>query len=313
MYKIKVGISACLLGQEVRFDGGHKRSSFCERDLGAHFEYHPVCPEMAIGLGAPRAAIRLVKRHGEVRAEASNGSFDVTERLIAFSEQKARLLDFISGYILCAKSPSCGMERVRIYGANNEGSAKEGIGLFAKALMEANPLLPVEEDGRLNDGRLRENFIESVFVCKHFRDLTAVPPSRGALVDFHTRHKLLFLARSQEHYRRMGRFIANLPASIDEAYSQYSTLLADTLRVRTTAKKHCNVLLHVLGYFKKMLSADEKQEALELIEAYRTADVPLIVPITLLNHFVRKYDQPYLRDQYYLRPHPLDLRLRSHC
>ncbi|MGY2498470.1 DUF523 domain-containing protein, partial [Klebsiella pneumoniae] len=120
---------ACLLGQEVRFDGGHKRSSFCERDLGAHFDYHPVCPEMAIGLGSPRAAIRLVKRNGEIRAEASNGSFDVTEQLIAFSEQKARQLDFISGYILCAKSPSCGMERVRIYGANNEGSAKEGIGL----------------------------------------------------------------------------------------------------------------------------------------------------------------------------------------
>ena len=163
MYKIKVGISACLLGQEVRFDGGHKRSSFCERDLGAHFDYLPVCPEMAIGLGAPRAAIRLVKRQGEVRAEASNGSFDVTDKLIAFSEQKARQLDFLSGYILCAKSPSCGMERVRIYGANNEGSAKEGVGLFAKALMEANPLLPVEEDGRLCDPILRENFVLRVF------------------------------------------------------------------------------------------------------------------------------------------------------
>ena len=188
-----------------------------------------------------------------------------------------------------------------------------GIGMFARAFTHHFPLLPVEEDGRLNDGRLRENFIESVFVFKHFRDLKAMPPSRGALVAFHTRHKLLLLAHSQEHYRRMGRFIAELPATIEDAYSRYGVLLADALRVRTTAKKHCNVLLHVLGYFKKELSADEKQEVLELIEAYRRADVPLIVPITLLNHYVRKFDQPYLRDQYYLHPHPLDLRLRSQC
>ncbi|MGL5334175.1 MAG: DUF523 domain-containing protein, partial [Aeromonas veronii] len=186
MYKIKVGISACLLGQEVRFDGGHKRSSFCERDLGAHFDYHPVCPEMAIGLGAPRAAIRLVKRNGEIRAEASNGSFDVTEKLIAFSEQKARQLDFISGYILCAKSPSCGMERVKVYGANNEGSAKEGIGLFAKALMEANPLLPVEEDGRLCDPILRENFVLRVFAYHDWQQLCARGITASALIRFHS-------------------------------------------------------------------------------------------------------------------------------
>lgn len=171
----------------------------------------------------------------------------------------------------------------------------------------------MEEDGRLNDGRLRENFIESVFVFKHFRDLMKAPPSRGALVNFHTRHKLLLLAHSQEHYRRMGRFIANMPEPLDEAYRQYGLLLGETMRVRTTAKKHCNVLLHILGYFKRELSPDEKQEVLEMIEAYRLGNVPLIVPMTLLNHYIRKYNQPYLRDQYYLHPHPLDLRLRSYC
>ncbi len=316
MEKLKIGVSACLLGQNVRYNGGHQLNHFIRDILGQYMEFVPVCPEewnaacpfpaRPCGWWAARKAPRLV---------TSRSGVDHTEQMQSWAATRVETARTggLCGYRIFKKdSPSSGLYRVKVY--SEQGMPRNvGTGMFARAFTEHFPLLPVEEDGRLNDGRLRENFIESVFVCKHFRDLTAAPPSRGALVDFHTRHKLLFLARSQEHYRRMGRFIANLPASIDEAYSQYGTLMADTLRVRTTAKKHCNVLLHVLGYFKKMLSADEKQEALELIEAYRIADVPLIVPITLLNHFVRKYDQPYLRDQYYLRPHPLDLRLRSHC
>ena len=311
MYKIKVGISACLLGQEVRFDGGHKRSSFCERDLGAHFEYHPVCPEMAIGLGAPRAAIRLVKRHGEVRAEASNGSFDVTERLIAFSEQKARQLDFISGYILCAKSPSCGMERVRIYGANNEGSAKEGIGLFAKALMEANPLLPVEEDGRLCDPILRENFVLRVFAYHDWQQLCARGITAAALIRFHSRYKYLVLSHATAHYRTLGKLLGNLgKANLQEVADSYIKGLMAALTLRANRRSHTNVLMHLQGYFKRVLTPAQKQELCDTIDKYRTGVFPLLVPLTLIRHYLREYPNAYLSEQVYLNPHPDTLKLR---
>ncbi|MFQ2106491.1 YbgA family protein [Aeromonas rivipollensis] len=311
MYKIKVGISACLLGQEVRFDGGHKRSSFCERDLGAHFEYHPVCPEMAIGLGAPRAAIRLVKRHGEVRAEASNGSFDVTDKLIAFSEQKARQLDFLSGYILCAKSPSCGMERVRIYGANNEGSAKEGIGLFAKALMEANPLLPVEEDGRLCDPILRENFVLRVFAYHDWQQLCASGITAAALIRFHSRYKYLVLSHATTHYRTLGKLLGNLgKANLQEVADSYIKGLMAALTLRANRRSHTNVLMHLQGYFKRVLTPAQKQELADTIDKYRTGIFPLLVPLTLIRHYLREYPNAYLSEQVYLNPHPDTLKLR---
>ena len=311
MYKIKVGISACLLGQEVRFDGGHKRSSFCERDLGAHFDYHPVCPEMAIGLGAPRAAIRLVKHHGEVRAEASNGSFDVTERLIAFSEQKARQLDFLSGYILCAKSPSCGMERVRIYGANNEGSAKEGIGLFAKALMAANPLLPVEEDGRLCDPILRENFVLRVFAYHDWQQLCARGITAAALIRFHSRYKYLVLSHASTHYHTLGKLLGNLgKANLQEVADSYIRGLMAALTLRANRRSHTNVLMHLQGYFKRVLTPAQKQELADTIDKYRTGIFPLLVPLTLIRHHLREYPNTYLADQVYLNPHPDTLKLR---
>ena len=312
MYKIKVGISACLLGQEVRFDGGHKRSSFCERDLGAHFEYHPVCPEMAIGLGAPRAAIRLVKRHGEVRAEASNGSFDVTDKLIAFSEQKASQLDFLSGYILCAKSPSCGMERVRIYGANNEGSAKEGIGLFAKALMEANPLLPVEEDGRLCDPILRENFVLRVFAYHDWQQLCARGITAAALIRFHSRYKYLVLSHATTHYRTLGKLLGNLgKANLQEVADSYIKGLMAALTLRANRRSHTNVLMHLQGYFKRVLTPAQKQELADTIDKYRTGIFPLLVPLTLIRHYLREYPNAYLSEQVYLNPHPDTLTLRD--
>ena len=311
MYKIKVGISACLLGQEVRFDGGHKRSSFCERDLGAHFDYHPVCPEMAIGLGAPRAAIRLVKRHGEIRAEASNGSFDVTDQLIAFSEQKARQLDFISGYILCAKSPSCGMERVRIYGANNEGSAKEGVGLFAKALMEANPLLPVEEDGRLCDPILRENFVLRVFAYHDWQQLCARGITASALIRFHSRYKYLVLSHATTHYRTLGKLLGNLgKANLQEVADSYIKGLMAALTLRANRRSHTNVLMHLQGYFKRVLTPAQKQELADTIDKYRTGIFPLLVPLTLIRHYLREYPNTYLAEQVYLNPHPDTLKLR---
>lgn len=311
MYKVRVGISACLLGQAVRFDGGHKRSHFCVQELGAHFDYHPLCPEMAIGLGAPRAAIRLVKRHGEIRAEASNGSFDVTDQLIAFSEQQARRLDFISGYILCAKSPSCGMERVRIYGANNEGSAKEGVGLFARALMAANPLLPVEEEGRLGDPVLRENFVLRVFAYHDWQQLCAHGITASALIGFHSRYKYLVLSHATSHYRALGRLLADLGREpLETIAGRYIQGLMAALTIRANRRGHTNVLMHLQGYFKRVLTPSQKQELTELIDKYRIGTVPLLVPLTLLRHHLREHPNPYLAAQVYLDPHPETLRLR---
>lgn len=316
MYKIQVGISACLLGQQVRFDGGHKRSSFCEQDLGAHFDYHPVCPEMAIGLGSPRAAIRLVRRQGEIRAEASNGSFDVTEQLIAFSEQKVRQLGFISGYILCAKSPSCGMERVRVYagtedGGNSGGSAKEGVGLFARALMAANPLLPVEEDGRLCDPLLRENFVLRVFAYHDWQQLCARGLTAAALMAFHSRYKYLVLSHATTHYRALGRLLAQVgKANLNEVAQRYIQGLMTALRVLATRRNHTNVLMHLQGYFKRVLTPAQKQELTDTIDKYRTGILPLLVPLTLIRHYLREYPNPYLAGQVYLNPHPDTLKLR---
>lgn len=316
MYKIKVGISACLIGQAVRFDGGHKRSSFCERDLGAHFDYHPVCPEMAIGLGAPRAAIRLVRRKGEIRAEASNGSFDVTDKLIAFSEQQAGQLDFLSGYILCAKSPSCGMERVRVYaagdkGSGGEGGAKEGTGLFARALMAANPLLPVEEDGRLCDPVLRENFVLRVFAYHDWQQLLARGLSAAGLIAFHSRYKYLVLSHATGHYRALGTLLGNLgKANLQEVAERYIQGLMTALTLRANRRSHTNVLMHLQGYFKRVLTPSQKQELTEAIDKYRVGIFPLLVPLTLLRHHLREHPNPYLAEQVYLNPHPETLRLR---
>ncbi|MBM9537787.1 YbgA family protein [Desulfobulbus alkaliphilus] len=312
MDPLKIGVSACLLGENVRYNGGHQLNHFIRDILGQYMQFVPVCPEVECGLPIPRETMRLVGDPDNPRLLTSRSGIDHTEQMQSWIEDKLQELaqEKLCGFIFKKDSPSSGLYRVKVY-SDKGMPQRSGSGFFARAFTRFFPLLPVEEDGRLNDPRLRENFIESVFVYKHFQDLLSAPRSRGALVDFHTRHKLLFLARSQDLYRRMGRFIANLPESLEAAYDDYGQLMAETLRVRTTMKKHCNVLHHVLGYFKKQLSADEKQEILELIEAYHRGDVPLIVPITLLNHYVRKYEQPYLQGQYYLHPHPLDLRLRS--
>ncbi|KUE80163.1 hypothetical protein ATO46_03180 [Aeromonas schubertii] len=309
MYKINVGISACLLGAEVRYDGGHKRSPFCERELAQHFDFHPLCPEMAIGLGAPRPTIRLVRRDGTIRAEASNGSFDVTERLIAFSEQKVRELDFLSGYILCAKSPSCGMERVKVYGG--EGAAKEGVGLFAQALMKAHPLLPVEEEGRLNDPILRENFVLRVFAYHDWQRLARQELSAARLIAFHSRYKYLVLSHAPDAYRRLGSLLGRLDERpLDEVADTYIAGLMAALTRRANRKGHSNVLQHLQGYFKRHLSSPQRQELAEVIHKYRVGLLPLLVPMTLIRHYLREFPNPYLASQVYLQPHPESLKLR---
>jgi uncharacterized protein YbgA (DUF1722 family) len=218
----------------------------------------------------------------------------------------------LCGYIFKSGSPSSGMERVKVYDRNGV-PAKAGVGIFARIFKEHFPLLPVEDEGRLHDPGLRENFIERIFALKRWRETLAGKQSLGSLVAFHTRHKLLILSHSPELYRTMGKWVAEgKRISFKTLLEKYQTLLMEALERKTTPKKNANVLLHMMGYFREELSADEKQEMLGIIDAYRQGLFPLIVPLTLMNHYVRKYNQPYLKEQYYLNPHPLELQLRNH-
>ncbi len=312
--KIRLGVSSCLLGEKVRFDGSHKHDRFLTETLGKYVEYVPVCPEVEMGLPTPRETLRLVGEPGAQRLVFSKSGEDITARMQSWAQKRVAELEKenLSGFVFKSKSPSSGMERVKLYDKNGVPN-KQGVGLFAQAFMEHFPLLPVEEDGRLHDPRLRENFIEIIFTLKRWRERIANGKTRGALVDFHSRHKLLILSHNPEIYRQMGKLVAGQTGlDIKESYAEYLALLMKGLRLKTTVAKHVNVLQHILGYFKNQLSADEKQEVLQVIQDYRSGLIPLIVPITLLNHFVRKYDQPYLRQQVYLNPHPLELQLRNH-
>ncbi len=313
--RIRLGISSCLLGENVRWNGGHKLDRFLTDTLGQYVEYFPVCPEVECGFGIPRETFRLVGDPEDPRLVTSRTNVDHTERMKTWARQRVAELEKedLCGFIFKSDSPSSGMQRVKVY--NPKGMPeKKGVGMFARAFMERFPLIPVEEDGRLHDPKLRELFIEQIFALKRWRETIAQKRSLGSLVDFHTRHKLLILSHSPNHFRVMGKLVADgkkLP--IGDLFTQYETLLIEALRLKTTVKKNSNVLQHVMGYFKKQISGDEKQEILEIIDQYRSEYVPLIVPITLMNHYVRKYDQPYLKQQVYLNPHPVALKLRNHA
>ncbi|NLC71983.1 MAG: DUF523 and DUF1722 domain-containing protein [Desulfuromonadaceae bacterium] len=313
--KIRIGISSCLLGMNVRYDGGHQLDHYLRDTLGKWFDYVPVCPEVEMGLPIPRETLRLVEKGDEVRLVFSRSGEDITEPMQNWAEKRVRELEKedLCGFIFKAKSPSSGMERVKLYDRHGI-PAKKGVGVFARLFMDRFPHLPVEEDGRLNDPHLRENFIECVFVFKRWRDLLKSGAGTAGLVDFHTRHKLLLLGHSPELYRAMGKLVARAGAEdIGELRKEYQALLMKAMRLHASRAKQVNVLQHILGYFKKQLSADEKQEALELIAGYRQGNVPLIVPVTLFNHYVRKYREPYLGRQHYLQPHPVELQLRNHA
>jgi uncharacterized protein YbgA (DUF1722 family)/uncharacterized protein YbbK (DUF523 family) len=312
---VRLGISACLLGQNVRYDGGHQHDRFLTDTLGRYVSYVPVCPEVECGLSVPREAMRLVGTADEPRLVTINTQKDLTGQMQSWARRRVRELaaEDLCGFIFKSKSPSSGMERVKVYSEENGIPAHTGVGMFARVFMEHFPLLPCEEEGRLHDPVLRENFIERIFVYRRWRALTAAGARAGALVDFHTRHKLLVLSHSTTHYREMGRLVAQGKVlQTAEGRSRYQTLLMEALALKATVKKHVNVLQHMMGYFKTQLSADEKKELFEVIEQYRSEYVPLIVPITLVNHYVRKYGEPYLAEQYYLNPHPLELKLRNH-
>ncbi len=311
---IKLGISSCLLGERVRWDGAHKLDRYLTDTLGKFVKYVPVCPEVECGFGIPREPFRQVGDPDSPRLITSRTKIDYTDRMTEWAHRRVRELEKedLCGFIFKSRSPSSGMERVKVY--NEKGvPVKKGVGIFARAFMAHFPLIPVEEDGRLHDPILRENFIERIFAFKRWREGLEEKQSRGSLVDFHTQHKMLILSHSPEHHRLMGKLVARAKEiPLKELYEEYQGLFMEALKLKSTPKKNVNVITHILGYFKRQLTADEKQELLEIIDLYRQGTVPLIVPITLVNHYVRKYNQPYLKEQYYLHPHPLELQLRNH-
>lgn len=312
--KIRLGISSCLLGHKVRFDGGHKLDPFLKDTLGAFVEYVPVCPETELGLGIPREPLRLVGDPSAPRLVTVRTGVDHTEAMLEWAAVRVRALEHedLCGFIFKSKSPSSGMERVKVYRGTG-APTKDGTGLFAGVFMRRFPLVPVEEEGRLHDPVLRENFIERIFVLKRWREALAGGLRSAALIDFHTRHKLLLLAHSPKHYQRMGRLVAAVKEQGAAAVcAHYLQLLMEALALKTTVRKHVNVLQHMMGYFKNDLTGDEKRELAGIIEQYHREYVPLVVPLTLLGHYVRKYGKQYLADQYYLNPHPIELKLRNH-
>ena len=312
--KPKLGISACLLGQKVRFDGGHKLDPFIRDTLGQFVEFVAVCPEVECGLGVPREAMRLVKGEDSPRLQTIRTKLDHTERMLSWAQERLISLEKedLCGFIFKSRSPSCGMERVKLYSQDGVPS-KTGVGIFAKKFMEHFPLIPSEEEGRLFDPALRENFIERIFALKRWRDAKSKGLTSKELVEFHTQHKLLIFSHSEKHLREMGKLVARgNELSAKEVFDRYENLLMHALRLKATKKKHYNVMQHIMGYFKKLLSSDEKQELLEVMGNYLKGYLPLIVPITLLNHYVRKFKEPYLQQQVYLNPHPVSLQLRNH-
>lgn len=315
MDRIRLGISASLLGLSALNKGKYKGDRFLRDTLGRFVDYVPVFPEDDCGLEEVWETLRL---EGDVHAprlkNAKTGE-DLTEKVVRWARRKAKKLEGegLCGFVLQSRSPISGMERVHVR-AEDGTRRKEGIGLFASILMDHFPLLPVEEDGRLHDPGLRENFIERIFVFKRWSEMLARGRKIGRLVEFHTQHKLLLMAHSPKHSQSLGKLVAEAkemaPADL---YARYLSLLMEALRLKATEKKHTNVLHHLMGYFKKDLSGDEKQELLEVIGSYHEGAIPLIVPITLMNHYVRKYDEPYLKKQVYLGPHPEELKLRNHA
>ncbi len=311
---IRVGISSCLLGEAVRFDGGHKRDPFLTETLGAFVEWVPVCPEVECGFGTPREAMRLVRVDNDVRLLTVRTAVDLTDRMAAYTRRRVAQLDAedLCGYVLKKDSPSCGLERVKIYGTAGVPE-KSGRGIFARGLVERFPSLPVEEEGRLSDPRLRENFVERVFAYWRLRGLFSGRWNVGPLVEFHTAHKLILMAHSPEAYRELGRFVARARGvGRKELERRYTEMFMSALAVIATPRRHVNVLQHMAGYFKHLLDAPSRAELGTAIDDYRRGLVPLVVPITLLRHHVRVHGVSYLEGQRYLAPHPKELMLRNH-
>jgi uncharacterized protein YbgA (DUF1722 family)/uncharacterized protein YbbK (DUF523 family) len=304
-----------LLGREVRWDGGHKRERFLTDVLAPFVEWVPGCPELELGMGVPREPVSLIREGGELRLRGNASGEDWTARMSAFAARRARELEAqeLCGYVLKKDSPSCGMERVKVK-RSPAPPKRDGRGLFAAALIERMPLLPVEEEGRLNDAGLRENWIERVFAYARLRALFAARFSLGALVSFHAAHKLQLLAHSTEAYRALGRLVGNAKrdsrAALRDAYARG---FMGALAVRATRGRHVNVLEHCVGYLRDRVDGPVRAALAAQIAEYRAGLTPLIVPVTMLRHYVELCGVEYLARQTYLEPHPKELMLRNHA
>ena len=307
-----IGISSCLMGQKVRYDGTAKRDRWIVDQLGKHVDYRPICPEMAIGMGTPRPPIRLVGTPDSMRVRGvEDPSVDVTEALEDFALSTAAQLDDISGYVFMSKSPSCGMERVKLY--NDKGHAeKKGVGAYARVLMQSLPHLPCEEEGRLHDAMLRENFVNRVFAYRRWQSLRAAGLDAKSLIDFHARHKYMVMAHSQAAYQRLGRLLSHLKGvDLEQVADAYEAELMTALKRRVGRKRHVNVLQHIQGYLKDRIDGSDRRELSDSIEAYRREEVPLVVPTKLLRSYFRRNPDHYIDRQWYLDPYPESLGLRN--
>ncbi|MBN1580607.1 MAG: DUF1722 domain-containing protein [Anaerolineae bacterium] len=312
---IRLGISSCLLGNEVRYDGGHKRNPFLVHDLGRYVDWLPVCPEVEMGLSIPRESMRLVGDPEQPRLIAPKSGTDYTEQMIAWAHARVERLagEGLHGFIFKKDSPSSGLFRVKVY--NEYGiAARNGVGMFAREVARRFPLLPLEEEGRLNDMPLRENFIERVFAHYRLTEMLTREPTPGGLVKFHTAHKMTLMAHSPKRYREMGRLVAEAgKRKWEELAAEYGVQFMAGLGVMGTPGKHVNVLQHLMGFLKNDLSSEDKQELLSLIEDYRLGLLPLVVPLTLLKHHLNRHPVPeWVHQQVYLYPYPKELMLRNH-
>ena len=314
--RLRIGVSACLLGEEVRYNGGHKRDAFLTDVLGQYVEWVPVCPEVEIGLGTPRPAMRLVRIGGDTRMVTPETGADHTEPMRVYSERRVRELagERLAGYILKKDSPSCGMERVKLYPAEGGAPVKEARGLFAETLLRLWPDLPVEEEGRLHDPLLRENFVTRIFVRDRWMQGEEEGWTRAALMRFHERHKFLLMARNQAGMRRLGRLLGESGKQDDarELARAYLAGMTEVLRRPATRRGHTNVLFHLAGFVTDRIDDGDRRELIDSIERYRAGQLPLVVPVTLIRHHVRRLEVEYLRDQVYLEPHPQELMLLNH-
>jgi uncharacterized protein YbgA (DUF1722 family)/uncharacterized protein YbbK (DUF523 family) len=314
MEKIRIGVSRCLLGEKVRYDGGHQHDRYITDTLGRYFEYIPVCPEVEYGFPIPREPIHLVGNPGTPRLVTVNTGIDHTDGMVAWAGRRLKELrkKDLCGFIFKSKSPSCGMNEAKVYALAGVPTRK-GVGIFARAFMQCFPLLPVEDDGRLHDPILRENFVERLFAYRSWQNLPEGDKSIKNLIDFHTNHKLLLMSHSPKHYSTLGKLVADAKNRQTDLYAEYIRTMMDGLRLIATARKHVNVLHHVFGYFKTLLTKDEKQELLDIIDTYRRGLVPLVAPMALITHYVKQFDIRYLKRQTYLNPHPAELMLRNHA
>lgn len=313
--KIPVGISQCLVGDNVRYDGSHKHSTICTELLAKCFDFIPVCPEIGIGMGAPREAVHLVGNLHDAAVRAVGNrteNLDVTEKIENYGRAKAEELKNLCGYIFMGRSPSCGLGGIKVYHENGNPLGRSTLGIYAREFTQQHPLLPVEEEGRLRDNKLCENFVARVYAYKRWRDLLDNGLTLAKLQDFHARHKYLLMSHRNESYRHLGRLVALAhQRQMEVTAHEYIHEFMATLKIASSTKTHANVLQHLLGYLKKHMDAPSKQELLQLVDEYRGGHVPLIAPLTLLKHHLHKHPNEYLQRQVYLQPHPSELMLRN--